>query len=286
MLKAVVMLSVVMFACYAGPKEDGRNACSPNDVLRLIGNALATGDTSALRPVILRASDLIPRKTSGPADDHVRQEFDQETLQDVAGAVSAMSTRYKGSQVQRVEPGVIDRRVAVEGMDIIVDRMRDGRIVFVRDGQETTFTVAALISAGGCWKIEHLGTGVADSAGAPHGRSLRPPEKSGFRPFTNDFCTGLAIYAAPRRDLKIGSLVEGYRKYRDPKTNRVYETVLLQSLATGHVRGIWMNFQQLASTYVDRSDHALQDCKWSTREEEVSPLPDETPAPVPHDGES
>ena len=281
----VAILSCVLLSCYARSKELPE-PCSANDVLRLIGTALASGDASVLRPVILRADDLFPQNgDSNRVGAQQRKNFDSESLQNVVTAVNALVPRYRGARVQRVQMGTIDRRVTVEGMDIVIDRMKDGSIVFERDGRETTFSVADLISPNGCWKIEHLGTGVAEPAhDVPHARSLRPPGGTGFRRFANDFCTGLSVYSTPNDGSKIGSLIEGYRKYRDPQTKRVYEAVLLQSLATGHVRGVWLNLEQLANTFVDRSDHALQDCKWSTREEEVSPLPEESPAAVPRHG--
>jgi hypothetical protein len=275
----VVLFSFFAAACYAESQPSAQRACSADEVLRAISAVLTTGDERALREVTLRADDLVPRETANSdAARTVREKFDRETLEDVTSAVIRMKNRYRGLRLLRVERGIIDRHVKIEGIDLTVDQMRNSKIVFERDGKEVVLRVAILVSTGSCWKIEHLGTGIADNA---REHTLRPPEGTGFRRFAHDFCSGLAIYASPAAESKIGVLVEGYRKYRDPKTRRVFETVLLRSLSTGHVRGVWMSLEQLAATYVNRSDHAIEDCKWSTRDEEVAPLMDETLAKAP-----
>lgn len=279
------MLLLVM-ACDARGGMSQRPACSPEEVLRNLGIGIVTGDEHNLGQLALGLSDLIPAHADdSPDDTEARKDFDSAIEQDLLSAVRTLSGRYRGFQVSRVKAGSISRQVRIEGMDIFVDEIRDSRIVLEQEGKEVVVTVANLIEAGGCWKVEHFGTGAAGWAGGglPSGsdRRTRPPEGTGFRRFARDFCTGLGIYASEDSKTKVGVLVEGYRAYRDPGSGRLFEAVRLRSLATGHVQGVWMSLEQLTSTYVDRRDHALQDCAWSVREQQVEPLPEEVPAVVP-----
>jgi len=282
MNRSLVLGAVIAVACNAGPASNQtmNEPCTADEVLNEIAKVLVSGDTSHVGTFSLRVQDLMG------SSDHVDSRkaaaaFDESVARQNTADLSV--ERYRGMQIRGVKPGTVETHVHVEGTEFFVDRIYNSEILLAQPAGTVTVIVDGLAKGRRCWKLEHFGTGVArmqlpNPVVSMQQRRIRNPEGTGFRKFsTDDFCSGLAVYRSPSQDAKIGTLVEGYRRYRDPKSGRLLEAVLLQSLATGHVRGIWMSQQQLLETYVNRSDHHLQDCSWSVREKEVSPLPDETP---------
>lgn len=245
-----------------------------------VAQVLQSGDMARVSSFSLRLKDLMVSPAHVDSPEAIAA-FDDSVARQNTTDLSI--SRYRRLKINAIKPGPIETHVHVEGTEFYVDRMRDSQISYDQNGREITASVMSLVRNGGCWKLEHFGNGTAAMPNpqptATTQRRIRNPEGTGFREFSNDdFCRGLAVYRSPSQDAKIGTLVEGYRRYRDPQSGRLLEAVLLQSLATGHVSGIWMSQQQLLQTYVNRSDHHLQDCSWSVRDKEVSPLPDETPA--------
>lgn len=258
------------------------NSCSAQDVLNDLAGMLRSGDTRHLDTLSLRFGDLEPN----PDNRRAAAEFDAAVLASNRTDIMHARQRYRPVSIRSVKLGTMERHVRIEGTEFFVDRIRNSAIVVDPGG--TSITVASLARGSGCWRLENFGLGVRGlepPSEQVQSRKTPGPKTSGFRLFSaSDYCIGATIYRLPSGDAEIGTLIESYRNYRDPKSGRVFEAVLLQSLATGHVRGLWMSPKQLARTYVDGADRALQKCSWSTREEEVSPLADETPADAPRDG--
>ncbi|HUF10765.1 MAG TPA: hypothetical protein VMO47_15705 [Rhodothermales bacterium] len=278
----LAVTAVLILSCSSDRATDrsGAAACSADEVLHEIARIVEARDLELLSAITLRLKDLYADDAGDPPQ---RDNFDAAILKQNISALASLLNAHQRLQLKSVRTGKIESHVHVEGTEVFVDRMPHSEIVFDKAGTEIRVRVS-LIKAHECWKLEYLGPGTLSMTMTPgdekasQGRRIRDREGTGFRHFlSDDFCTGLTIYRSPWEGDKIGTLVEGYKRYRDPRSGDVIEAVLLQSLAAGHVQGIWMSRNQLTSTYVNRADIALQDCSWSVREDEVSPLPEETP---------
>ena len=264
--------------------------CRAEDVLHTLGQIVASGKMSSLPRVILQFAELEARPEMARSRGRhagAAGEFDTQVLQAASSAIADIRKRHSSLILKASRLGDKSEQVHLEGTEFFADRIEDSALVFNEGGRETRIGVASLIRLNECWKLEHFGTGVIPP---PHERtpqrqrkSVEKPGASGFRQFApTDYCTGLSVYRTPDVSEQVGTLVEGYRRYRDPKSGKVFQAVMVSSLATGHVTGIWMSPNQLSQLFVDRADTALHDCAWSVRDKNVvSPLPDETPALAP-----
>lgn len=285
MLRTIV--ATALFACYGGghgTPDKGDSPCSAEEVLEVIASSIESVDVDRVSAINAHLRDFQPSPDENELARAAEVAFNAELLKENADAIRSVAEKHNSLKMKAVKPGTIEENVHVEGTETFVDRMRDSEIVFSRSGQLVVISVASLVRRGSCWRLEHFGTGKAGGIIPPSEQSQRrvPANakqmgpKTGFRTFsTSDFCEGLTIYRSPSEAEKIGSLVEGFRKYRDPASGKVFEAVLVQSLATGHVKGIWLSHPQLMKTFVKRDDDANRICGWSVRDEEVLPLPEE-----------
>lgn len=278
-MRELATVTVLLVALGTSCSSDVKNPCSAQDVLNALTAMLRTGNTEDLDAITLRFSDLDSNLDNAEA----AAEFDAALVASNRADIKKVVQRYGALRVRAVKLGTTELGVHLEGTEYFVDRIRNSVVTVDPSGAE--IIVASLVRGRGCWRLENFGLGVRGLEPPPEAvRSSEAPtaRPSRFHLFTDsDYCTGVTIYRSPSHHAEIGTLIEGYRYYRDPNSGRVFEAILLQSLATGHVRGIWMSRDQLAATYVDDADRALQKCTWSTREEEASPLTDETPAALP-----
>lgn len=210
------------------------------------------------------------------------EEF-EENLRSLTAMVSAARLRLHAPQLKEVIVGSRSDRANIHGM-LFVDVIRDSELVFTDRGERVRIPVDSLWRVGDCWKLESIGYSAMKegmrSERPNHEKRNKPEESSrrGFRRVTQrDFCTALIIYDSPEPGNPIGSLIEGYRKYKDDRHSSPTYAVMVKTYINDEIRARWMTPEQLSRSYLRTDDPALSHCSWSERDQEVRPLADEIP---------
>jgi hypothetical protein len=95
-----------------------------------------------------------------------------------------------------------------------------------------------------------------------------------------DFCSELPLFTKPDRRSMIGTVLDGAKRYIDPKSGREFPAVAVFTTVGGRRVDRWFRRDKLVGhVYVLKNDPSLGRCGyWMDREEPTRPLATEVPA--------
>jgi hypothetical protein len=126
-----------------------------------------------------------------------------------------------------------------------------------------------------------IGIGMSCAQGSDPRWSRFPKGASHYRHMRDtDFCGELPLFAEADPTTMIGTVLDGARRYTDPKTGRQFRAVTVLAVVNGKRVDHWYRREKLVGhVYVLKNDPSFGHCGyWSEIEDPTTPLPQEVPA--------